>query len=321
MRIAILYEHPEWFLPLFDTLDARGLQYELIDASSLDWDPAKRPGFDLLVNRMSPSAHTRGHGHAIQAAVAYLAYVERFGIPVINGLAAYRLELSKSAQADLFERLAVRYPRTRVINSPGAAVRAAEALRFPVIVKPNIGGSGAGIRRFDTPAALAAAIDANHLGLGIDDTALVQEFLPARDGAITRIELIDGEFLYAIRIAAPPGHGFNLCPADICQDDNSEEAEAGMCPIKPAMQIEPTNVPPNVLRDAKGIAETAGLDICGIEVLVNERDGQYYFYDVNALSNFVTDATRVVGFDPFERFVDYIEERLAGAGAATLEQV
>jgi hypothetical protein len=41
------------------------------------------------------------------------------------------------------------------------------------------------------------------------------------------------------------------------------------------------------------------------------RDGRPYFYDVNALSNFVTAAPRIVGFDPVSRFVDYLESRLA----------
>ena len=47
----------------------------------------------------------------------------------------------------------------------------------------------------------------------------------------------------------------------------------------------------------------------GIEYLVDDRDGQHYFYDVNALSNFVADAVNVVGFDPFVRLVDYLVER------------
>jgi hypothetical protein len=43
---------------------------------------------------------------------------------------------------------------------------------------------------------------------------------------------------------------------------------------------------------------------------VDDRDGRPFFYDVNALSNFVTDAPRIVGFDPFERLVDVIEGRV-----------
>ena len=68
--------------------------------------------------------------------------------------------------------------------------------------------------------------------------------------------------------------------------------------------------PPEATETALRIAKAAQLDIGGIEYLVNARDGERYFYDVNALSNFVTDAPRIVGFDPFERFVDYLRSRI-----------
>lgn len=315
MAIAILYEHPEWFRPLFDTFERRGIEYIRIDATSLCWDPGVQPVYSLLVNRMSPSAYLRGHGHAIHAALHYVDFVETCGIPVVNGSAAYRLEISKAAQLALLDRLRLPYPRARVINDPAQAIAASDGLRFPVVVKPNIGGSGARIQRFDSRERLERSVAAGGLDLGIDCTALVQEFLPARGGAIIRIELLDGELLYAIRITPPAGFGFNLCPADICRDDVEPEpargaAIEGLCASKPAMQIEATSVPRDVLEGARTIAETAALDICGIEYLVDDRDGRPYFYDINALSNFVTDAPRIVGFDPFERFVDYLEAKL-----------
>ena len=345
--IGVLYEHPEWFKPLFATLDRRGLEWIPVDAALLGWDPTVRPGFDLLVNRMSPSAWTRGHGHAIQSTLAYLHYVERWGVPILNGLDAWRLEISKSAQLDLFEQLGVPYPRARVINHASQAPDAARGLRFPIIVKPNIGGSGAGIQRFDAPDDLQQAVESRVVALGMDDTALVQEFLPAEGGHITRLEILQHELLYAIRITPPKGHGFNLCPADICQVDETgpgsrvqgpgskvqgpdfapepraerlEPAEAGspkpeaffeVCPVKPAMQIEATHASAEVVAQALAISRAAGLDVCGIEFLVDQRDRLAYFYDVNALSNFVTDAPRVVGFDPFERLVDVIEAKVA----------
>jgi hypothetical protein len=52
------------------------------------------------------------------------------------------------------------------------------------------------------------------------------------------------------------------------------------------------------------IARAAGLDLGGVEYLVSERDGRPYFYDVNALSNFVAEPLRVLGFDPTARLVD-----------------
>jgi hypothetical protein len=324
MRIGILYEHPDWFLPLFAALNRRGLEYMRIDAGALRWDPTERPAFDLLVNRMSPSAYLRGRAHAIFATGAYLQYVESWDVPVVNGSAQWRLEISKSAQLDLFDALGVPFPRSQVINHPSQALAAADRLRYPILVKPNIGGSGARIQRFDVPQQLDGAITGGRLDLGIDSTALVQEFLPASDGAITRLELLDGDLLYAIRITPPAEHGFNLCPADICQVPEGapagvtggESAESlrtveGVCPVKPSMRIEAADPPAEVVRMACRLAHRAGLDVCGIEYLVDARDGRPCFYDVNALSNFVTDAPRILGFDPFSRFVDYLETRLA----------
>ncbi len=314
MAIAVLYEHPEWFTPLFAALERRGLEYEKLDASALSWDPTRPPDYELLVNRMSPSAYLRGHAHAIHAGLDYVSFVESLGISVVNGSAAYRLEISKAAQLALLEGLGLPYPRARVINHASLAVSASEGFRFPVVVKPNIGGSGARIQRFDSREQLARAAEAGAIDLGIDHTALVQEFVPARGGTIIRVELLDSEILYSIRITPPAGFGFNLCPADICRDEGGAAGTAveGLCATKPSMDIAATDVSHNVAEAARLISETAGLDVCGIEYLIDDRDGQPYFYDINALSNFVTDAPRIVGFDPFERFVDYLQARLEG---------
>jgi hypothetical protein len=57
--------------------------------------------------------------------------------------------------------------------------------------------------------------------------------------------------------------------------------------------------------------QTAGIDVGGIEYMIDDRDGKIVYYDINALSNFVADAVNVVGFDPFARLVDYLESRVA----------
>ena len=48
-----------------------------------------------------------------------------------------------------------------------------------------------------------------------------------------------------------------------------------------------------------------------MEYITDDRDGQLYFYDVNALSNFVADGPKVVGFDPFVPLVDYLIKEAA----------
>jgi hypothetical protein len=180
-----------------------------------------------------------------------------------------------------------------------------------------VGGSGALMRRFDGFEELAEARVAGALEdlFGIDGTALVQEYHPPRDGAIVRVEALDGQYLYAIRIYNDPTQGFNLCPADICQTPSVGSFE--LCPVeapaKASRKIEAVD-PPGWVKDAVlRICATAGLDLGGVEFLESERDGQLYFYDINALSNFVTDAPNVVGFDPFVRLGDVLQRRLAAA--------
>ena len=83
-----------------------------------------------------------------------------------------------------------------------------------------------------------------------------------------------------------------------------------MCPgetvSKLSLKVESFRPPGKVIREVIAIAQAAQLDVGGIEYLVNEADGEVYYYDINALSNFVTDAPQVVGFDPFENLVDYL---------------
>jgi D-alanine-D-alanine ligase-like ATP-grasp enzyme len=302
--VAVLYEHPEWFRPLFAELERRGIHYEPLHAAHNVFDPAERAQrYSLVVNRMSPSAATRGHGRAIFHTLHYLAYLDAIGTPVLNGHDAFAVELSKARQATLISGLRLPYPRTRVIDDPFAAPAAARELAFPVLLKPNIGGSGVGIRSFATWDELAAA--APDLELGLDGTALLQERLPAEGNSIVRVEILGGEFLYAIRIQLQPD-SFNLCPADYCE-------LAGL-----PDPIEAFDPPPGVIEDAKRIALAAGMEVAGVEYLVNSRDGRATFYDLNALSNFVADAPSVIGFDPFVQLVDLIVERagLARAVAA-----
>jgi hypothetical protein len=300
LPIGILYEHPQWFTPLFAELDRRGLAYEKLDATQLVFDPDDRePSHSLVVNRMSPSAWTRGHGHAIFHTLHYLTYLDDVGTPVLNGLHAYELELSKARQASLLAELGIPHPRTRVVADRTAAADAAGELELPVLVKPNIGGSGAGITAFESLAQLAEA----RLDPGLDGTLLVQEQLPAAGDAIVRVEILDGEFLYAIRILLLPG-SFNLCPADYCELPGVADGVSGR-----GLPIQAYEPPAEVIEDARRIVRAGGLDLGGVEYLVNERTGEPTFYDVNALSNFVADPLDVIGFDPFVSLVDLIERR------------
>src|ERR1041385_8957279 len=83
--IAIYYEHPDWFRPLFAELDRRATPYVKIHAAEHRFDPAGEPQYSLVFNRMSPSAWLRGNGNAIFYTLQYLAHLKERGIRVVNG--------------------------------------------------------------------------------------------------------------------------------------------------------------------------------------------------------------------------------------------
>jgi hypothetical protein len=323
--MAVYYEHPEWFRPLFAELDARGTPYVRVDAARHRFDPgAEAEPFALLFNRMSASAYLRGHGNALFYTRHYLRHLESKGVRVVNGSRAFDYETSKALQLSLFGALGLEFPRTRVVNSLEEVREAARGLTFPVVVKPNIGGRGAGIVRFEAEGDLEYALREGLVGLGIDSTALVQEYIEPSGGHIVRVETLAGRFLYAMKVYTE-GENFNLCPAEICDIERASE-KAGIAAVgevcladapKAGLKVERYVPPVGIVESVERIAGEAGLDIGGVEYLIDERDGRPRFYDINALSNFVADAVRVVGFDPHARLVDYLEEEVRRCATAT----
>jgi len=79
--------------------------------------------------------------------------------------------------------------------------------------------------------------------------------------------------------------------------------------------VEAFRPPDEVIREVETIMRAADIEIGGVEYLIDERDGRRYFYDVNALSNFVADGSTVLGFDPFVSLADWLETVAAEAGS------
>jgi glutathione synthase/RimK-type ligase-like ATP-grasp enzyme len=290
-RLAILYEHPRWFEGLFAELRARGIAFEQWKAESLALDPERSEWPDLVLNRMSPSAHWRGHGCAQFAVLEMLRLLEARRVEVLNGSAAYEVEISKLRQLEIFARCGLSFPRTRAANHAAMLLQAAAALIFPVIVKPNCGGAGSGMLRCDTPRDLEQRL--SEIDFGADNVVLVQEYHAPRDGFIQRVEVLGGEVLYGLRIEAT---SFNLCPADACTPGQR--------------RIERFEPPQHIVTSVLAVARAARLDVGGVEYLEDAAGAQPLFYDINALSNFVARPESVVGFNPTARFVDYLQRRL-----------
>lgn len=291
--LAVFYEHPLWFAPLFAALDARGIDYVKLEIAGHSFDPAgSPPPARVVLSRLAMSSFLRSADHAIFYTPALYAHWAGQGARIINGADVLAVDANKARQLALISSLGLAIPATRVVHRAIDIPAAAKGLRFPIVVKANIGGSGAGIMRYDTADDLALAVADKFLPISIDGVLLVQEYVPARDGRITRIETLNRKFLYALDIDG--GGQFDLCPADACVADGKPIA---MTKADPG---------PMLIDAAERIAVATGLDVGGIEVMIDDRDGTPRFYDINALSNFVAKPLEVLGWDPHENLIDYI---------------
>ena len=305
--LAVFYEHPQWFEPLFRELDRRGVDWAAIPIQDHSFDPAEtRPPAPVILNRLAMSSFLRQEEHALFYSLAALGHWEGLGARVINGPGALAYDLSKARQLSLFRQCGVDIPRTRVAHRRADVPRLAAEVGYPVMVKVGVGGSGAGMIRYDTPEELAAAAADGLTPVGVDGVALVQAYVPARGGRVIRCEVLAGKLFYAIALDGA-GSTFDLCPADVCMVD------------KPTITISAYQPPPEIAGAVERIAVASGLDVGGIEYMIDDQDGRPKFYDLNALSNFVARPHEVLGYDPHEPFVGWligqIEARREAAAA------
>jgi glutathione synthase/RimK-type ligase-like ATP-grasp enzyme len=299
--VAILYEHPTWFEPLFAALERRGVRYEAIRLSDHSFDPASSDfPAPVVLSRVAMSSFLREAEHGIFYAETLLAHWAANGARVLNGADVIAVDSSKARQLSLIARLGYGVPETRVVHRREDLAEAARTMAWPLLVKANIGGSGAGIVRYASEKALSASVAEGSVPESVDSVLLVQDYVPARGGVITRVETLGGRFLYAIEVESGGG-SFDLCPADACV------AQPGRAAVRMAA-VQP---PARLVEAAERIAQAAGLDVGGVEYLVDDRDGSARFYDINALSNFVAKPLDVLGWDPHDRLVDFLKAAIA----------
>ncbi len=295
--LAILYEHPQWFEPLFAALDRRDVAFSRLLLTDHGFDPvAGEPPAPVILSRVAMSGFLRESEHGIFYAEALLDHWRRRGATVLNGADTLAIDSSKARQLSLIASLGHAVPATRVVHRARDLAAASRGMAFPLLVKANIGGSGAGIVRYANREELERSVADGTVPASVDKVLLLQDYVPPRGGIILRIETLGGRYLYALEVESG-GDSFDLCPADACLAQ----------PGKAAIRMAAVTPPPAPIEAAERIAQAAHLDVGGVEVVIDDRDGMPRFYDINALSNFVAKPLEVLGWDPHERLVDAIE--------------
>jgi hypothetical protein len=306
-RIHILHENPAWLDPFARAFSRRGLPWSewLIDGGVIDL--GGEPPEGVFYSRISASAHTRDHRHAPDYTAALLAWLERHGRRVVNGLGALDLEISKVRQYAALERAGLRVPRTvAVVGKERVAEAARQAFGAgPVILKPNRGGKGLGVQLFQSIETLAEFLASPAYEAPVDGVHLLQEYVQAPEPVITRAEFVGGRFLYAVEVDTTGG--FELCPADACAVGDAF-CPAGAEP-RPKFRIV-DGIDPKLQHAYEGFLAANGIEIAGIE-FIRGLDGEVRTYDVNTNTNYNPEAEARAGRSGPDAVAEFLGRELA----------
>jgi hypothetical protein len=294
MKVYVLHENPEWYAPFAAAFDAEGIEHEqwLLGDGSLDLDVPPPPG--VYWSRASASAHTRGHGYAKDHGRAVLSWLESWGRTVVNGRRVLELEMSKVDQLTALRAAGFDVPGTVAVVGTDELVAVADKMAAPFITKHNQGGKGLGVRKFDTVAALANYVASDEYEAPVDGITLLQEFVESAEPFITRVEVVGGEFLYALTADTARG-GFELCPADACSiapvscpadgpgsgDNSDPAAEPSLFALRPDFDHP-------IVERYLAFAAKHGIGVAGFE-FIETADGRAVTYDVNTNTNYNAD--------------------------------
>jgi len=278
--IHVLYENDEWLPPLRQALDEAGLPFEEHFTAGGVLDLAQAPPEGVFLNRMSPSSHTRGHQSGVTYTRELLGVLEAAGRRVINGSRAFALELSKVQQDAALRAAGILTPHTVGVVEADAKA-AARRFEGPFITKHNQGGKGLGVQLFRDLASFDAYVDEGGLEDGSPDGVVVlQQYIQPAQPFITRVEIVDGVFQYAIRSSTEGG--FELCPAEACAPGDA------FCPVGDSGRFslaEDVTAGDPLVRQYVAFLAANRIDLAGIE-FVTDAEGRRWTYDVNGTTNY-----------------------------------
>ena len=276
----MLHENPDWYAPLGAAFDAAGVPHEewLLTGGTLDLDDRAPAG--VFWSRMSASSHTRQHPHAKEQARAVLSWLESQGRRVVNGRWALELEVSKAAQLSELRAAGFDVPRTLAVAGAAELSAAARKLPAPFIGKHNQGGKGLGVRLFASHDEFDAYLASPQYLAPVDGITLLQEYVQSAEPFITRVEIVGGAFVYAIKADTARG-GFELCPADAC----AVEASTGEQDPGPALFALREGFDHPVIGRYLDFARDNGIEIAGFE-FIETADGRLVTYDINTTTNY-----------------------------------
>lgn len=272
-----------------------------------------------IINRVSDAADPVTY----KKCLAILSAARLMQIPVFNGPTAYTLCANKWCHHMVFRRAGLAYPSSTVVLSSKLPSRPDEKLAqasqrllpepLPHLVKPNAGGFGAGIVK------LVTDVDDPSI-LPLDDTLLLQSYVPPANGNVYRVWFLLGRVQCAVERTTA------AAPTSDDHDDFTTGCAGNVCTIasKKTPLVSAWSVSTKVRQEIERILECLPEDAHAgsVEFLI-DTTGQRLYFDLNLLSTLpvsVVNANTVWGelYNPWAELAEAVIQVLNKVERATV---
>jgi hypothetical protein len=285
-KIGVLYNHRTSYNPLFAALDKRGIEYDVINPSQLKIDTTvENPEYALIVNDLStPPYVTPSYGIAAE----YLEIVSaQYGSHnIVNGTTFTNVVNARSKQIQAFAKVGVAYPKSIIASNVEQFLKATHTIQFPILVGGVAGTST--MYRFDSEEELIEEIIQDRINFS-KGPILIQAYTPAKQNAVIRAEILNGRFVYAVKIS-------------------SAGESSALWPIQ--TQYELYMPPAQTISAIEKIARNTLIDIGTITYVNDRRTNEAVFYGIEPHTSSYSQTVEGIASKYQTLIVDYIENRI-----------
>ncbi len=280
MTIAILYESHEWSNEALREL----LIEKEIDAVLIDVENEKGvdlSGYEMIVNRVFPSAWSRGHNQAYGNAKEMLERIRDKAIMQINSENAFYYDFDKKATFEVLDREGISIP----LDYQWPEMAGGKAIEYPCIVKPITGGRSLETQIINDRRELETFFETRD-----PSKFVVQEYQDPIMGFTTRIEMVGTEFTSIFKRSLGDGH------------IGSYSRGSSYIPYPECSKV--------ILKECRRALDVLDMEMGSLDVI--ENDNGFFIIDVNATSNVAEENTETFGFNLMAVMADYIAKVYTG---------
>ncbi len=276
MKLGVLYSRVRVEEKiLFETLDARKVQYDRIYDGDVEFDLQNAGAwrqYDVILERCI------NHARAQPA----LRILNDWGIPTVNTAHVADVCGNKLTTSSALVRAGVPSTRVKVAFTPESAVKAIEEIGYPVVLKPAVGSWGRLLSKINDRDAAETVLEHKEiLGSYHHSIYYIQEYIkkPGRD---IRAFVIGDETIAAIYRASE--HWIT---------NTARGAKTSNCPVTPELN-----------KLCVAAARAVGGGIVGVDLLEDPERG-YLANEVNYTIEF-RNSIATTGVDIPNKIVDYV---------------